>query len=573
MLLHQHPALEYIMWQGLVITKQIDTGQTKEDLKTGEQVPVYKTESYIIEDDKTDMKYIYWDIREPYTLQTSNEWVVSNSTTKLIFINDKGEGTEVPQDDIDYYYTDKGSSSGGSSIIGKMLGEFDEISGKYFSVVEDINGIKEVLGVDGEVGEDGSIIDKVNKLEKTAEGNTLTIQQNKMQYDMDKEEQELLDNINKAFLEMITTLAEYESVTTKATDDLQIDDTEKTTINEYKTTISDQLTVINQYHNTIKGLVDNEEFAQEISELNECNTVLNTAIKNLNTNVSSIVNKTTVKSSDITTMLNYFAQASLRIKNYSDVLDRIGVLGFGGVLTTNIQKVIETSTSYSRTISELETIINGETGLKETVSKNSTAIEQNAQEISLKCMKYDVATSEISVSDNLIKLDAGKVLMTGTLTWDSLDSDAQENLKGKDGTNATNEYVTLTGDQIFKYDKEGNPDITSITFKANVYNVDNPTYTWYYKQQGSTAYNKMSNTSMLYSLTHNNSIWGKDNNTITIKVVISGLSSGQTIEDEITVVKLYDGIDGINGNHAEYVKITGEQYFKYGSDIRINTTS
>ena len=567
MLLHQHPALEYIMWQGLVITKQIDTGQTKEDLKTGEQVPVYKTESYIIEDDKTDMKYIYWDIREPYTLQTSNEWVVSNSTTKLIFINDKGEGTEVPQDDIDYYYTDKGSSSGGSSIIGKMLGEFDEISGKYFSVVEDINGIKEVLGVDGEVGEDGSIIDKVNKLEKTAEGNTLTIQQNKMQYDMDKEEQELLDNINKAFLEMITTLAEYESVTTKATDDLQIDDTEKTTINEYKTTISDQLTVINQYHNTIKGLVDNEEFAQEISELNECNTVLNTAIKNLNTNVSSIVSKTTVKSSDITTMLNYFAQASLRIKNYSDVLDRIGVLGFGGVLTTNIQKVIETSTSYSRTISELETIINGETGLKETVSKNSTAIEQNTKEISLKCMKYDVVTSEISVSDNLIKLDAGKVLMTGTLTWDSLDSDAQENLKGKDGTNATNEYVTLTGDQIFKYDKEGNPDITSITLKATVYNVDNPTYTWYYKQQGSTAYNKMSNTSMLYSLTHNNSIWGENNNTITIKVVISGLSSGQTIEDEITVVKLYDGIDGTNGNHAEYVKITGQQCFKYGSDI------
>lgn len=567
MLLHQHPALEYIMWQGLVITKQIDTGQTKEDLKTGEQVPVYKTESYIIEDDKTDMKYIYWDIREPYTLQTSNEWVVSNSTTKLIFINDKGEGTEVPQDDIDYYYTDKGSSSGGSSIIGKMLGEFDEISGKYFSVVEDINGIKEVLGVDGEVGEDGSIIDKVNKLEKTVEGNTLTIQQNKIQYDMDKEEQELLDNINKAFLEMITTLAEYESVTTKATDDLQIDDTEKTTINEYKTTISDQLTVINQYHNTIKGLVDNEEFAQEISELNECNTVLNTAINNLNTNVSSIVSKTTVKSSDITTMLNYFAQASLRIKNYSDVLDRIGVLGFGGVLTTNIQKVIETSTSYSRTISELETIINGETGLKETVSKNSTAIEQNTQEISLKCMKYDTVTSEISVSDNLIKLDAGKVLMTGTLTWDSLDDDAKENLKGKDGTNAINEYVTLTGDQIFKYNKEGNPDVTSITLKATVYNVDNPTYTWYYKQQGSTEYNKMSNTSMLYSLTHNNSIWGENNNTITIKVVISGLSSSQTIEDEITVVKLYDGIDGTNGNHAEYVKVTGEQYFKYSSDI------
>ena len=566
MLLHQHPALEYIMWQGLVITKQIDTGQTKEDLETGEQVPVYKTESYIIEDDKTDMKYIYWDSREPYTLQTSNEWVVSNSTTKLIFINDKGEGTEVPQDDIDYYYTDKGSSSGGGALIGKMLGEFDEINGKYFSVIEDINGLKEVIGVDGEVGEDGSIIDRMTKVEKTAEGIQTTISETQKKYDNDKEEQKLIDDINSALLEMITTLAEYEQITTKATDDLIIDNTESANINEYKTTLANQLTTLTNYHTTILEKINLEENESELRNLKECKTVLDTAIKNLNTNVSTAISDGKVSSTDITTMLNFFATASLRIKEYSNSLDNIGVLGFGGTVITKMHNVVETSSTYNRTISELEETINGETGLKETVSKNSTAIEQNAKEISLKCMKYDTVTSEISVSDNLIKLDAGKVLMTGTLTWDSLDSDAQENLKGKDGTNATNEYVALTGDQIFKYNKEGNPDVTSITLKATVYNVDNPTYTWYYKQQGSTAYNKMSNTSMLYSLTHNNSIWGANNNTITIKVVISGLSSGQTIEDEITVVKLYDGKDGTNGNHAEYVKVTGEQYFKYSSN-------
>ena len=569
MLLHQHPALEYIMWQGLVITKQIDTGQTKEDLKTGEQVPVYKTESYIIEDDKTDMKYIYWDIREPYTLQTSNEWVVSNSTTKLIFINDKGEGTEVPQDDIDYYYTDKGSSSGGGALIGKMLGEFDEINGKYFSVIEDVNGLKEVIGVDGEVGADGSIIDRMTKVEKTAEGIQTTISETQKKYDNDKEEQKLIDNINSALLEMITTLAEYEQITTKATDDLKIDNTELTNINEYKTTLANQLSIINDYHTVILEKINITENASELANLKECKTALDKAITNLNNNVSTAISDGKINSSDITTILNFFATASLRIKEYSNSLDNIGILGFGGTVITKMHNVVETSSTYNRTISELEETINGETGLKETVRKNSTAIEQNAQEISLKCVKYDSTTSEIKVADDLIKLDAGKVLLTGTLTWDSLADDAKENLKGQD---ATNEYVMLTGDQLFKYNAEGIPDVTSITLKATVYNVNNPTYTWSYKQKGSSVYTKLSNTSSTFTLTHNNSIWGSGTNdtngntTITIRVEVGGISNGSTIGDEITIVKVYDGINGINGNSSEYVKLIGNQYFKYGTD-------
>ena len=566
MLLHQHPALEYIMWQGLVITKQIATDEKKVDNETGEETTVYKTESYIIEDNKTDKKYVYWDEREPYSLQVSDEWVVSNSTTKLIFINDKGEGTEVPHDDIDYYYTDKGSSSGGGALIGKMLGEFDEINGKYFNVIQDVNGLKEAIGVEGEVGADGSIIDRLTKVEKTAEGITTTISETKKRYDNDKEEQELMDNVNGALLDMITTLAEYERVTTKSTDDLVIDNTEKTEINTYSSKLSNQLSTLTNYHNTIIEKINLTENANELADLRECKTMLDNAINDLNANVTTAISDGKINTSDITMMLNFFAKASLRIKEYSTSLDNVSVLGFGGRIIQNLHNVIENATSYSRTISELEETINGETGLKETVSKNSTAIEQNAKEISLKCMKYDSVTSEIKVSDNLIKLDAGKVLMTGTLTWDSLDSNAQENLKGEDGTNATSEYVMLTGDQIFKYNSEGVPDNTSITLKATVYNVDNPKYTWYYKQQGSNSYNKLSNTSQTYSLTHNDTIWGNSNNTITIKVVVSGLSNGQTIEDEMTVVKLYDGIDGINGNHSEYVKVVGNQFFKYGTD-------
>ena len=49
------------------------------------------------------------------------------------------------------------------------------------------------------------------------------------------------------------------------------------------------------------------------------------------------------------------------------------------------------------------------------------------------------------------------LLLTGTLTWDSLDDDAKENLKGERGQNGTAEYVMLTGDQFIKCASDGTP--------------------------------------------------------------------------------------------------------------------
>ena len=39
----------------------------------------------------------------------------------------------------------------------------------------------------------------------------------------------------------------------------------------------------------------------------------------------------------------------------------------------------------------------------------------------------------------------------------------------------------LVGDQIFKYDKDGNPNIDYITLKAQISNIENPVFDWYYR--------------------------------------------------------------------------------------------
>ena len=139
-------------------------------------------------------------------------------------------------------------------------------------------------------------------------------------------------------------------------------------------------------------------------------------------------------------------------------------------------------------------------------------------------------------------------------TWDSLDDEAKQNLKGADGSA---EYVMLTGDQIFKYDRNNNPNVQYITLSAQISNIENPIYDWYYKNVSiSTDWIHITDNTNLSTLTlyHNDAMWGDNENSITIRVVCNGLS------DDMTIVKLYDGEKGID---SKTVKINGEQLFRY----------
>lgn len=202
----------------------------------------------------------------------------------------------------------------------------------------------------------------------------------------------------------------------------------------------------------------------------------------------------------------------------------------------------------------MEEDIDGKTGLKVLVQKNATAIKQTADNLILNYVKYNQTTSQLTIGDNVIKLDAGKVLMTGTLTWDSLDDSAKKNLKGEAGSA---QYVMLVGDQIFKYDKDGNPNVSSITLNVQVSNIQNPVFDWYYRDAKVTnEWTNIPSNSNLSSfiLKHDDPIWGNNSNSITIKVVCGEYT------DEMTIVKLHDGVVG---QDAKSVSINGNQLFRY----------
>ena len=534
MLCNNHPAISYISWYGLVIIGE-------------DEVP------YIISDGKSCMKYIYWEMDNPYILRESNEWIEESTTKKMIYINENGTATEVPHNSISIYYNDTGNGSA-SKLTGTALGKFDELNNKYMIIKEDVDGIKEVLG--SSESSSNSLIERVNTLEKTASSTNEKIQTISKDFTNSKELEELRNNINVAIINLGESLAYYEDYMNEVAKDLDVSNDEKIMISNKQNDLLDKYSILSQYQQVLIQRLESseEDNSTTINNLNTSLNNLNTSINNLNTVVNTAISDNTIVPSEITTMLNMFANVALKNNEYKNVMADSILLGIGGRLTESILDIRKTSSSISQTVTNITEEIDGETGLKVQVTKNATAIQQTANEIALKYVKFDQTTSQLTVGDNTIKLDAGKVLMTGTLTWDSLDDTAKNNLKGADGTA---EYVMLVGDQIFKYDKDGNPNIDSITLTAQTSNIENPIFDWYYRDtKNSLDWNVISDNSgkSSFILTHDSNIWGNNTNSITIKVVCGSHS------DEMTVVKLYDGLYGEN---AKYVSINGSQLFRY----------
>lgn len=553
MLCNNHPAISYVAWYGLVIMVKEKRIETKDDGSTTE---VEVETPYIISDGKSCMKYLYWDKTNPYVLKEDNVWVEESSSQKMIYINENGTATEVPHSDISLYYNDTGNGAS-AKLTGEALGKFDELNGKYMIVKEDVDGIKEVLGTEGtETG--GTLIDRLNKVEKTAEKTTEEISTVRKDFANSKELETLRNNLNIAMIDLGEVLSYYRDSWGEMSKDLEVSSDERRDINQKQADLLNAYTTLGTYHSTLIERLENseEDNSNTISNLNISFQALKTSIDNLNKTVTTAISDNTIVPSEITTVLNMMTNVALKNNEYKNTVSDSILLGVGGRLTESVLDIRKTSSEFSQTISDIEYEIDGETGLKVQIKDNKTAIEQNSKEINLKCVKFNDTTSQLTVGDGFIKLDASKVLMTGTLTWDSLDDEARQNLKGEAGSA---EFISLTGEQVIKYDKNNNPNLTTITLNTVISNIDNPTFTWYYKRENQTTWTTMKNTAQSIQIAHNDSaIWG-GTNSVTIKVAVR-----DDLYDQMTIIKLYDGI---KGDTAKYVTLEGEQLFKYTNNF------
>ena len=360
MLCNNHPAISYVAWYGLVIIGE-------------DEIP------YVITDGKSCMKYLYWDKTNPYILKESNEWIEESVSQIMIYINENGTATEVPHDNILVYYNDAGNGVA-SKLTGEALGKYDELNGRYMIVQEDVNGIKEVLGYEGE-GDSGSVIERLNKVEKTAEGTTETIKTIEKNFANDKEMEALRNNMNISIINIGEALLYLEDELDNMAKDLEVSADEKTAITEKQNALSNAYTILSNYHKQLitKLEASEEDTSATVLKLNQALSFLNDSIKNLNNNVTTDISDNTIVPSELTTMLSLVANVALKNNEYKNTLSDAILLGVGGKLTESMLDMKKTSNSFSQTISNIQYEIDGETGLKKQISDTKSSLEQNLE--------------------------------------------------------------------------------------------------------------------------------------------------------------------------------------------------
>lgn len=212
-------------------------------------------------------------------------------------------------------------------------------------------------------------------------------------------------------------------------------------------------------------------------------------------------------------------------ENFTFVADDTGNVTKAQTTTTNIL-AYKGSKSLSFTIGTLPTV----NGL--TLSKTSDTIT----------IKANTGTSLADVGSFDIIINADGKSFTKKFSWSKTKT-------GASGSNA--KYVTVTGEQVFKYTNNfsGNPTPQVIKVTATPFNITNPVYVWEYKQVGSTTWQPISTATNAnsdnYDVSHNNTtIWGSGSTAVkqvTIRCTVNGVS------DEISLVKVSDGAKGDTG--------------------------
>lgn len=134
---------------------------------------------------------------------------------------------------------------------------------------------------------------------------------------------------------------------------------------------------------------------------------------------------------------------------------------------------------------------------------------------------------------------------------------------GKPSQGPAAKYVIVNGEQIYKYANgfSGTPTPSIITISSSIIGVVNPSRIWSYKTPSMSNYVNMSSTDANIVIMHNDVIWGGS------KSVTLRCSVGDKY-DEITLVKVADGSQGIQGNG---VKSTQEEF--YLSSDKVNQPS
>lgn len=132
---------------------------------------------------------------------------------------------------------------------------------------------------------------------------------------------------------------------------------------------------------------------------------------------------------------------------------------------------------------------------------------------------------------------------------------------GKDGVGIDASYVIVGGEQVFKQIQNTTEFIpNSISLSALCYNILDPIYQWYWSIPGSGEWHSIAGASSEIYTVYANSNHFADKDEVAFKCEVVAKAGGNSYYDIITLNRLYNGKDGVDGIGSYRGVLTNETH-------------
>ena len=356
---------------------------------------VWNNETYMVQDFATNKKYIYWNADLPNQLNASN--VMPNRSTKqyLVIVNDNGMHTLVPSTSDNFSISFDGNSN--QAIKDRIFGLYEkneQFGNKFVAIEQDINGIKQIVGDNGE-SSDGSLIDRVSKVEQKSDEIDLSVKEVSKKYNDDKETNKLREDLNSAIIKLNSTLGTFKGELTDYFKNNEITSEEQVKIETQLGILTNEKTVLDGLVDTIKLIAENNNQTQDAIAIESAKQSLQIAHDNLYNNITNVIIDSIITPTENTIIIDSFAKYNLRINELKKTCDDVIILGLGGVITEELANINIKSDEIKLSVSKVES------DFKNDMSVQKIELESQIKDVSAALVNFE-ETVNTTFKDGII---------------------------------------------------------------------------------------------------------------------------------------------------------------------------
>lgn len=358
----------------------------------------FQGETYIVEDFKTSLQYIYWDANSPNKLFASSETLTQTASRFKVAVNVKGECHQVPNENLIMSYDGNSYLSMSEKIYG-LYEKDKEFGNKFVTIETDINGIKTTVGLTTE--DLNKLTEQVSGISQRADSIDLYVRELNQEFSDNKEMTELRDRVTSSIIDINAGLGIFNSKLTDAFKDNEIsEDEEKEILIQIELIKEKRDTAIKEV-GVIIGMLEGQGKEQEAIQLASVRDALTRQLDNLFSVILTSISDHIIVPTEVTVIFTAFAKTSDAVRVLKNTIDEMIFLGIGGTLTEELARIGIKSNEIQLSVNKTEEYIKDESAsIREDVSKEVLELNTSLSDLE--------TTMNTSFLDNILS-DSEKI--------------------------------------------------------------------------------------------------------------------------------------------------------------------